>query len=143
MRLDHREQPSGRVDEPGEVQPAHLGCSDAPVQRQPATVDRDQRGGQEGQGDLVAGGVDDVVDGRLGSVDEAHAVTAEPSDCGLDGDIAAPHVTEPAEKVLALKLAVFADVIADVTGTLEPHRLCTYLFALAGGSPASTKGAQS
>jgi arginyl-tRNA synthetase len=41
-------------------------------------------------------------------------------------------LTEPAEKALALKLAAFADVIADVTGTLEPHRLCTYLYELAG-----------
>jgi arginyl-tRNA synthetase len=41
-------------------------------------------------------------------------------------------LTEPTEKALALKLAAFADVITDLTGTLEPHRLCTYLYELAG-----------
>jgi arginyl-tRNA synthetase len=41
-------------------------------------------------------------------------------------------VTEPAEKALVLKLAAFGDVISDVTATLEPHRLCTYLYDLAG-----------
>jgi arginyl-tRNA synthetase len=41
-------------------------------------------------------------------------------------------LTEPAEKVLAVKLSAFADVISNVTGTLEPHRLCTYLYELAG-----------
>jgi arginyl-tRNA synthetase len=46
------------------------------------------------------------------------------------GTVAA--LTEPAEKALAFKLTAFADVIADVIGTLEPHRLCTYLYELAG-----------
>jgi arginyl-tRNA synthetase len=41
-------------------------------------------------------------------------------------------LTRPAEKALTLKLAAFADAIADVTETLEPHRLCTYLYELAG-----------
>jgi arginyl-tRNA synthetase len=40
-------------------------------------------------------------------------------------------LTEPTEKALTLKLAAFADAISDVTGTLEPHRLCTYLYELA------------
>ena len=40
-------------------------------------------------------------------------------------------LTEPEEKALALELAGFADAIADVTDTLEPHRLCTYLYELA------------
>ena len=39
-------------------------------------------------------------------------------------------LTEPTEKALTLKLAAFADAISDVTGTLEPHRLCTYLYEL-------------
>jgi len=39
---------------------------------------------------------------------------------------------EPAEKALVLKLAGFADAISDVTRTLEPHRLCGYLYELAG-----------
>jgi arginyl-tRNA synthetase len=41
-------------------------------------------------------------------------------------------LTKPEEKALALELAAFADAIADVTDTLEPHRLCTYLYELAG-----------
>jgi len=41
-------------------------------------------------------------------------------------------LSEPAEKALVLKLAGFADAISDVTRTLEPHRLCGYLYELAG-----------
>jgi arginyl-tRNA synthetase len=41
-------------------------------------------------------------------------------------------LTAPQEKALALELAAFADAIADVTDTLEPHRLCTYMYELAG-----------
>jgi len=41
-------------------------------------------------------------------------------------------LTEPAETALALKLAAFADAISGMTETLEPHRLCTYLYDLAG-----------
>jgi arginyl-tRNA synthetase len=37
----------------------------------------------------------------------------------------------PAERTLALALDEFADTLADVADTLEPHRLCGYLFALA------------
>jgi arginyl-tRNA synthetase len=37
----------------------------------------------------------------------------------------------PAERALALALDEFADTLADVADTLEPHRLCGYLFALA------------
>jgi arginyl-tRNA synthetase len=37
----------------------------------------------------------------------------------------------PAERALALALDEFAETLADVAGTLEPHRLCGYLFGLA------------
>jgi len=37
----------------------------------------------------------------------------------------------PAERALALALDGFGDTLADVGRTLEPHRLCGYLFALA------------
>jgi arginyl-tRNA synthetase len=37
----------------------------------------------------------------------------------------------PAERALALALDEFADTLTDVADTLEPHRLCGYLFALA------------
>jgi arginyl-tRNA synthetase len=37
----------------------------------------------------------------------------------------------PAERALALALDEFAYTLADVADTLEPHRLCGYLFALA------------
>jgi arginyl-tRNA synthetase len=62
----------------------------------------------------------------------AHVRTAAIADRAGETSGIATALTEPAEKVLALKLAAFADVIADVTGTLEPHRLCTYLYELAG-----------
>jgi arginyl-tRNA synthetase len=41
-------------------------------------------------------------------------------------------LSEPEEKALALELAALGDAIADVIDTLEPHRLCTYLYELAG-----------
>lgn len=49
------------------------------------------------------------------------------------GDVSARAVTisEPEERALALALLEFGDVVADVGRTLEPHRLCTYLFDLA------------
>ncbi|MCK0111660.1 arginine--tRNA ligase [Ornithinimicrobium sp. F0845] len=40
-------------------------------------------------------------------------------------------VTEPAERELALQLIEFGEVVAQVGDTLEPHRLCGYLFQVA------------
>ncbi|AUX47481.1 arginyl-tRNA synthetase [Sorangium cellulosum] len=39
---------------------------------------------------------------------------------------------EPAERALALELLRFGAVVEDVAATLEPHRLCVYLYELAG-----------
>jgi arginyl-tRNA synthetase len=39
--------------------------------------------------------------------------------------------THPAERALALGLDGFGATLREVAGTLEPHRLCTYLFELA------------
>ena len=41
-------------------------------------------------------------------------------------------VTEPAERELVLALLGWPDVVAEVAETLEPHRLCAYLYGLAG-----------
>jgi arginyl-tRNA synthetase len=40
-------------------------------------------------------------------------------------------LTDPAEKQLALLLLRYAGVVADVADSLEPHRLCTYLYEVA------------
>ncbi|MEM1446391.1 MAG: arginine--tRNA ligase [Planctomycetota bacterium] len=40
-------------------------------------------------------------------------------------------VQEPAERELVLKLSQFSATVASVGASLEPHRLCTYLFELA------------
>ncbi|QVQ50674.1 arginine--tRNA ligase [Spiractinospora alimapuensis] len=40
-------------------------------------------------------------------------------------------ITEPAERALALKLLEFGPTVRQVGDTLEPHRLCAYLFDLA------------
>ena len=40
-------------------------------------------------------------------------------------------VREPAERELVLKLSQFSSTVASVGASLEPHRLCTYLFELA------------
>jgi arginyl-tRNA synthetase len=49
----------------------------------------------------------------------------------LTVDLAAIAVTEPEERALALALLELGDVVSEVGETLEPHRLCTYLFDLA------------
>jgi arginyl-tRNA synthetase len=41
------------------------------------------------------------------------------------------HLAEPAEKDLALHLLCYGSVVADVGRSLEPHRLCGYLYDLA------------
>jgi arginyl-tRNA synthetase len=46
----------------------------------------------------------------------------------VKGDI---RIHEPAEKQLALALLRYAGVVADAARSLEPHRLCTYLYDLA------------
>src|SRR5690606_29475509 len=56
---------------------------------------------------------------RKGEVDAANLPTDE------------LHLTEPAERALALKLFQYPDVIAAVAESLEPHRLCTFLYELA------------
>ena len=39
---------------------------------------------------------------------------------------------EPAEQQLALLLSRFGEVVGEVVQTLQPHKLCTYLYELAG-----------
>jgi arginyl-tRNA synthetase len=39
---------------------------------------------------------------------------------------------EPAEQTLGLLLSRFGDVVAEVGRTLQPHRLCNYLYELSG-----------
>jgi arginyl-tRNA synthetase len=51
-------------------------------------------------------------------------------DAALAGEI---HITEPAERQLALKLAQLPRIVARVADALEPHHLCTFLFELATG----------
>jgi arginyl-tRNA synthetase len=41
------------------------------------------------------------------------------------------HLADPAERALALKLLQLPQLIASVADSLEPHRLCTYLYELA------------
>ena len=40
-------------------------------------------------------------------------------------------IREPAEKKLAMLLLRYGSVVADVARTLEPHRLCTFLYEMA------------
>jgi arginyl-tRNA synthetase len=41
-------------------------------------------------------------------------------------------LAEPQERALVVKLSGFADALGDVESSLEPHRLCNYLYELAG-----------
>jgi hypothetical protein len=91
LGLHHRQQPTRRVHEAGQQQPAEPGRDDAPVQRQLAATGSQQRRGQEGEVDPVPGGGDDPVDGLLGAVGEPHPAGVQPPDRGLEDDLAAPH----------------------------------------------------
>jgi arginyl-tRNA synthetase len=53
------------------------------------------------------------------------------TESGADGPAKAIAVVEPAERALALHLLEFATTLNKVRDTLEPHRLCGYLFELA------------
>lgn len=46
-------------------------------------------------------------------------------------DSAAITITHPAEKALLLKVVQFPQVVKGVAESLEPHRMCTYLYELA------------
>lgn len=50
---------------------------------------------------------------------------------GASGTVDPDGPLEPAERALALLADEFAATLADVAATLEPHKLCGYLFALA------------
>ena len=39
---------------------------------------------------------------------------------------------QPAEQNLALLLSKFGEVVDEVAATLQPHKLCTYLYDVAG-----------
>lgn len=52
---------------------------------------------------------------------------------GLSEQATVSVLTEPAEQQLALLLSRFGEVVAEVAETLQPHKLCTYLYELAGG----------
>jgi arginyl-tRNA synthetase len=49
-----------------------------------------------------------------------------------DTEPGAVTIAEPAERELALALLGLPDVVAEVAESLEPHRLCAYLYGLAG-----------
>jgi len=61
-----------------------------------------------------------------------HAIFRKVAQQGIAVDPAAPpSVDEPAERALAVKLLQYPSVVLAVEQSLEPHRLCTYLFELA------------
>ncbi|MFL6025709.1 MAG: arginine--tRNA ligase [Friedmanniella sp.] len=51
---------------------------------------------------------------------------------GLGESTVVSVLEEPAEQQLALLLSRYGEVVADVAATLQPHKLCTYLYELAG-----------
>lgn len=65
----------------------------------------------------------------------AHARTcavmreAEAQGVPLEGSVTV--LTEPAEQALALQLSRFGEAVVEVATTLQPHKLCTYLYELA------------
>ncbi len=59
------------------------------------------------------------------------AGTDEPGRHGDGGDPGRVVVCEPAERALVLQLLGLDEVVAAVAESLQPHRLCTYLFEVA------------
>jgi arginyl-tRNA synthetase len=51
---------------------------------------------------------------------------------GLTEQTVVSVLDEPAEQQLALLLSRYGEIVAEVAGTLQPHKLCTYLYELAG-----------
>jgi arginyl-tRNA synthetase len=50
---------------------------------------------------------------------------------GAAPDVGALSIASAAEHVLALDLLAFSSIVAEVERTLEPHRLCGYVFSVA------------
>jgi arginyl-tRNA synthetase len=79
-----------------------------------------------------AGDIDDV---DTAATDAARTDAAGSDTAGTDSDGGTPAtpiaVVEPAERALALHLLEYGATLHKVRETLEPHRLCTYLFELA------------
>jgi arginyl-tRNA synthetase len=61
---------------------------------------------------------------RIRSIERRAETKADPS---------AIAIREPAERALALSLTGFSAAVEDVAATLQPHRLCTYLYDVANG----------
>jgi len=51
---------------------------------------------------------------------------------GLGEQTVVSVLAEPAEQQLALLLSRFGEVVTDVAASLQPHKLCSYLYELAG-----------
>jgi arginyl-tRNA synthetase len=51
---------------------------------------------------------------------------------GLTEQTVVSVLEEPAEQQLALLLSRYGEIVAEVAATLQPHKLCTYLYELAG-----------
>jgi arginyl-tRNA synthetase len=52
---------------------------------------------------------------------------------GLGQPMSVSVLEDPAEQALALLLSRFGEVVEEVADSLQPHKLCTYLFELATG----------
>lgn len=59
------------------------------------------------------------------------AVMREAEAKGLPLDTTVTVLDDPAEQALALQLSRFGEAVVEVATTLQPHKLCTYLYELA------------
>jgi arginyl-tRNA synthetase len=72
------------------------------------------------------------MDGNTGPyLQYAHARLATLLSKTTDASGTVAQLDHPAEQRLALLLTGFGSVVADVADTLEPHRLCSYLYQVA------------
>ncbi|MBI1372767.1 MAG: arginine--tRNA ligase [Phycisphaera sp.] len=70
---------------------------------------------------------------RARSILRKLGVLAEDAAGGVEPDVSKTSITlvDPVEHALVLKLVQLGDVVGQVAGSLEPHRLCNYLYELA------------
>jgi arginyl-tRNA synthetase len=61
----------------------------------------------------------------------ARAIARKAKEMGLGAEPASIVIDDVSERALALQALEFASIVDEVTDTLEPHRLCSYLYDLA------------
>ena len=100
LGLGERHDRAERLQQADEVEAGDVGVEDAPEQLDVVVGRGEQVVVEEGEGDLVAGAVDDDVGVRLAAVGEAHAIALERGDVRLRRDRAVRDAVEDAPETV-------------------------------------------